>query len=175
MKRVMIIGFSGAGKSTMANMIAEKLGIEAVHLDSLHWLPGWVENTKENEISALKPVLNSEKWVIDGNYSKILYNERMNMADTIVFLDFNRFLCLIRVIRRYLKYKGKRRPDMGEGCDEKLDFEFVSWVLYKGRKSKNRKNKLIRLSELKAEYPEKDICILRNPRQVREFLKSRNI
>lgn len=159
----------------MANMIAEKLGVEAIHLDSLHWLPGWVENTSENEISALRPVLNSKKWVIDGNYSKVLYNERMDMADTIVFLDFNRFLCIARVIKRYLKYKGVRRPDMGEGCDEKLDFEFVRWVLYKGRKSKIRKRKLSRLSEHKTEHPEKDICILRNPRQVREFLKSRNI
>lgn len=171
MKRVMIVGFSGAGKSTLADMIAEKIGIEAVHLDSIHWLPGWVENTKENEISILRPVLEFDKWVVDGNYSKVLYNERMSLADTIIFLDFNRFLCLYRVTRRYLKYRGKNRPDMGDGCGEKLDFEFLSWVLYKGRKPKNRAKKLEQLKLLKTEHPEKDIYFLKNPKQVREFLK----
>lgn len=174
MKRVMIIGFSGAGKSTLAAQIADLIGCKATHLDSLHWLPNWTENTPENERELLRPVIESEKWVIDGNYSKVLYNERINAADTIIFLDFNRFLCLYRVLKRYFKYKGKNRPDMGTGCDEKLDFEFISWVLHKGRKPKMRKKRLKLLKQLEAERPEKKIYILRTPKQVDGFLKRRN-
>lgn len=169
----MIIGFSGAGKSTLAKIIADKIDCEATHLDSLHWLPNWVENTPENERTLLASVLENEKWVIDGNYSKVLYNERMNDADTIIFLDFNRFLCLYRVSKRYFKYRGKNRPDMGEGCDEKLDFEFLSWVLHRGRKSKMRKKRLKQLKQLETEQPEKNIYILRTPKQVERFLKRR--
>ena len=85
MKRVMIIGFSGAGKSTLARFIANKIGTTPTHLDSLHWLPGWVENTPEIESETLQNVLNQDKWVIDGNYSKVLYDKRLELADTIIF------------------------------------------------------------------------------------------
>lgn len=170
----MIIGFSGAGKSTLAKQIANIIGCEATHLDSLHWLPNWTENTPENERELLRPVIESEKWVIDGNYSKVLYDERINAADTIIFLDFNRVLCLFRAIKRYFKYKGKNRPDMGEGCAEKMDFEFLSWVVYSGRKPARIKKLFGRLDKIKAEHPEKDIYILRTPKQVDGFLKRRN-
>lgn len=170
----MIIGFSGAGKSTLAKQIANIIGCEATHLDSLHWLPNWTENTPENERELLRPVIESEKWVIDGNYSKVLYDERINAADTIIFLDFNRALCLFRAIKRYFKYKGKNRPDMGEGCAEKMDLEFLSWVVYSGRKPARIKKLFGRLDKIKAEHPEKDIYILRTPKQVDGFLKRRN-
>ncbi len=173
MKKVMIIGFAGAGKSTLAEQLSKIIGCQAIHMDSLHWLPNWIENTPEEERKMLEPVLKKDKWVIDGNYSKVLYNKRMDMADTIIFLDFNRFLCLYRAVKRYFMYKGKTRPDMGIGCDEKLDFEFLSWILYKGRKRKMRAKKLNKLKQLKTEHPEKDIYILKNPKQVKEFLKRR--
>ena len=64
---------------------------------------------------------------------KVLFDERLDTADTVVFLDFNRFICLFRVIKRYLNYRGRSRPDMGEGCPEKLDAEFLRWVLLDGR------------------------------------------
>lgn len=94
-----------------------------------------MENTPEIESETLQNVLNQDKWVIDGNYSKVLYDKRLELADTIIFLDFNRFLCFKRILKRYFNYKGRTREDMGKGCDEKIDFEFVSWVLHKGRKT----------------------------------------
>lgn len=170
MKRVMIIGFSGSGKSTLAETVANSINTEATHLDAIHWLPGWVESTREYKIEMLRPVLNRECWVIDGCYRKVLFDERLNSADTVVFLDFNRILCLYRVIKRYFKYRGQSRPDMGDGCPEKIDFEFIIWVLYKGRKK--RKKDLKRLKILQSSEPKKQIYILKNPRQVRNFLKN---
>ncbi len=102
----------------MARFIANKIGTTPTHLDSLHWLPGWVENTPEIESETLQNVLNQDKWVIDGNYSKVLYDKRLELADTIIFLDFNRFLCFKRILKRYFNYKGRTREDMGKGCDE---------------------------------------------------------
>ncbi len=168
MKRVMIVGFSGSGKSTMASKIAEAIGVSATHLDAVHWLPNWTENTVENEIDTLRPVLERESWVIDGNYRKVLFKERMALADTVIFLDINRFQRLYRVFRRYFKYRGGSRPDIGEGCREKIDFEFVKWVLYKGV---NRKRYMEILDDLKSAHPEKQIYILKGSGQVRDFMK----
>lgn len=168
MKRVMIVGFSGSGKSTMASKIAEAIGVSATHLDAVHWLPNWTENTVENEIYTLRPVLERESWVIDGNYRKVLFKERMALADTVIFLDINRFQRLYRVFRRYFKYRGGYRPDIGEGCREKIDFEFVKWVLYKGV---NRKRYMEILEDLKGAHPEKQIYILKGSGQVRDFMK----
>ncbi len=168
MKRVMIFGFSGAGKSTLARRIAEKIGTEPTHLDALHWLPGWVESGREYKRNALRPVLEREKWVIDGNYMKVLFDERLDTADTVVFLDFNRFICLFRVIKRYLNYRGRSRPDMGEGCPEKLDAEFLRWVLLDGRKNRGKYRSAIREAAASGKRAE----TLKNPREVRDFLNN---
>lgn len=62
-------------------------------------------------------------WVIDGNYRKLEYERRLQEADRIIFMDFNRFSCLFRAYRRYLDHKGRARSSMTEGCEEKLDLD----------------------------------------------------
>ena len=65
-------------------------------------------------------------------YSKIFFDERMEKTDFILVMLFNRFNLLWRVWKRCKKYKGQSRPDMTVGCDEKLDFEFIRWILFVG-------------------------------------------
>ncbi len=167
--RIMIIGFSGAGKSTLARILGEHFSIEPVHLDSVYWLPDWKDREREEMKRIVGDIIKEENWIIDGTYSYAYLNERAERADMIIFLDFNRFLCLYRVIKRYFMYKGKTRPDMGEGCSEKLDFEFIKWVFYESRKRKKRKKRyeLIR----NAEKNGKKVYILKSPEGVRKFLK----
>ena len=83
---------------------------------------------------------------------------------------FNRISCLRRVTRRYRKYRGQTRPDMGEGCNEKLDADFVKWILWKGRKRKNWK----KFKALAEQYPQKTV-IIRNQRQLERFYKEQEI
>lgn len=168
MKRVMIIGFSGSGKSTLARRIAELLGCEPTHMDKLHWLPNWAERSNDEEVECLSPILKREKWVIDGNYSKVLFEGRMFLADTIIFLDFNRFLCFLRIIKRRIMYNASTRPDMTEGCAEKIDFEFLKWVLSDGRK--NRDKYYEDLQMIREQMPDKKIYILKSPNEVKQFL-----
>lgn len=168
MERIMIIGFSGCGKSTLARRIGEKTGIEPVHMDALHWLPGWVESDDAHKTELLKPVLEKKRWIIEGSYRRILWNERIENADTIIFLDYNRFLCLWRVIKRRIMYSGKTRPDMGKGCVEKLDAEFIYWVLIEGRRK--RKKFYSELDQIRNIFPEKDIYIFVKPSQCEKFL-----
>lgn len=161
----MIVGFSGAGKSTLARRLGERLSIEPTHLDALFWKPGWVESTVEEVVEKLRPILQRERWIVEGAYRKMLYWERMEQCDTLIFLDFNRFLCFYRVVKRRWMYHRKTRPDMGAGCHEKLDLEFAKWVLFEGRKK--RKQFYQELAALE----NKQVCIFRRPRQVEHFLK----
>lgn len=165
--KIAIIGYSGAGKSTLARRLAELYGCQVLHLDSINFEPGWVERGTEAKIAEVRAFMRQDSWVIDGNYGCVLYNERMQEADQILFLDFNRFDCLWRVIRRYLTYKGRTRPDMAPGCNEKLDWEFISWVLWKGRSKKARD----RYKWTVQQFADKTI-VLRNQRQIDSFLRT---
>ena len=168
MKRIIIIGFSGSGKSTLARKLGKILGITPTHMDSLHWLPGWVESDANHKINLLKPVLLNESWIVDGNYLKILWQERFEKADTVIFLDVNRFTCFKNAVLRSIKYKGKTRPDMGEGCDEKFDLEFARWVFIDGRKKRKKYSETINLAKEQG----KETYIFKNTRRVNAWLNS---
>lgn len=169
MNRVMIIGFSGSGKSTLAGQIAKIIRTEPTYMDTLNFLPGWVETSREYKREKLAPILERDKWVIDGSYRQILYKERVEKADTIIFMDFNRFRCLARVIKRRIMWHGKSRPDITQGCNEKIDFEFLKWVVWEGRR---KRPKFYReLEEIRKIYDDaKRIYIFKRPGQVQDFL-----
>lgn len=106
-------------------------------------------------------------WVIDGNYPKLYYERRMDEADVIVILLFNRFSCLIRAYKRYIKYKNTTRPDMAEGCKEKFDTEFAKWILWDGR-TKQAKG---RYKDVILQYGEK-VIVIKNQKQLDSYIKS---
>ncbi len=168
MDKIMIIGFSGCGKSTLARRLGAALGIEPLHFDTIHWLPGWTESSDEYKTERVQKELEKDRWIIEGSYRRILWKERIDAADTIIFLDFNRFLCLYRVIKRRIMYAGKTRPDMGAGCEEKIDFEFLRWVFWDGRKK--RKNNLELMERLK-NTEGKNAYTFTNPKKLEKFVR----
>lgn len=137
--KISIIGYSGSGKSTLAKNLSKHYGIPVLHMDSVHFLENWKErdNKEFNEI-VTKFIKDNDSWIIEGNYKSIV-PERHDMADMIIFLDYNRFFCYKSAKRRYKMYKGKTRDDMAKGCEEKFDREFKVWLLYKGRTKERRK------------------------------------
>ena len=127
MKRILILGSGGAGKSTLARQLGSILKIDVIHLDALYWNPGWVEAPKTEWEQRLNVVLNQDSWIIDGNYTSTL-ESRLLRADTIVFLDISRYRCLMRIVKRRIQYCGRTRPDMARGCREQADWQFIKWV-----------------------------------------------
>lgn len=127
MKKVLVIGSGGAGKSTLARRLGEILKLEVIHLDAFHWRPGWVEPPKEEWQRTVEELLRRDAWVMDGNYGGTL-ERRLEACDTVVFIDLPRSVCLWRVMKRLLTYRNAKRPDMAEGCFEKFDWKFVGWV-----------------------------------------------
>jgi len=123
----MIIGSGGAGKSTLARQLGKMLDLPVIHLDAVHWQPGWVAMPKDEWCGKVAEMTQGERWIIDGNYGGTL-PARLAVADTIIFLDYPWWLCLWRVLRRRVQYHGRTRPDLSPGCPEQLDWEFLKWV-----------------------------------------------
>ena len=160
----MVIGAGGSGKSTLALRLGRILGLPVVHLDVLHWKPGWVETPKEawKEIVARAAV--TDEWIIDGNFSSTL-ELRLDACDTVVFLDLPRALCVWRILKRRVTGRGGRRPDMAEGCREKLDLKFLKWVWDYPERTRPRV-----LAALERRAVSKQIVRLRSPAEVEQFL-----
>ena len=161
--KIVVNGYSGSGKSTLAGRLGELYQIPVLHLDTVHWLPGWEEKAEEQERSEVRAFMDrNASWVIDGNYEKFCQKRRMKEADLIIFMDYPRWICLWQALRRYYRYKGHTRKSMADGCIEKMDKEFILWILKNGR-SREKKEDYKRVG---AQYPDKFIQV-RNRRQLR--------
>lgn len=164
MKRIMIIGSAGAGKSTLARKLEEITKIRAIHMDTLFWKKNWIPVSQEELFQKVEKIIENDSWIMDGNYSKSMFI-RFNRADTIIFLDTPLWLCLYRVIKRRIIYANKERPDMTKGCKEKIDWEFIKWIIiYHRHKKKKIKNTIISYSN------SKKIFIIKNNKDKEKLL-----
>jgi adenylate kinase family enzyme len=165
-QRVAIIGSGGAGKSTLARQLGEITGLPVVHLDAHFWKPGWVPTPNVEWDEAVTELAAGERWILDGNYGRTM-ELRFARADTVVFVDYSRWLCCYRAVKRRVQYAGRSRPDMTEGCEEKIDLEFLKWIW--NYPASRRPGIVARLDELRAEG--KRVSRLRHPREARRFLR----
>ena len=163
--KIAIIGYSGSGKSTLASSLGQHYNCKVLHLDKIHFTSNWQERTVNEMTDDISKCMLQKDWIVEGNYSTCLYEERMREADCIVYFNFNRFNCLYRAFRRYLKYKGQTRPSMAENCKEKFDFEFVKWILLDGRSQKNA----TKFKVVVKKYPDKTI-VLKNQKQLNDYI-----
>ncbi|MFI2859022.1 AAA family ATPase [Paenibacillus sp. JSM ZJ436] len=146
MKRIMIIGSGGAGKSTLSKQL------------------GWISTSNDEWDNFQERLVLEESWIIDGNYGRTL-DIRMTQADVIILLDFSRWITTYRVIKRRLIYHGKTRPDLNEDCPESLDFEFIKWVW------NFKKTKIPGIMEKLMKYQDKKIIVLKSPKNVEKLIK----
>lgn len=164
MRRILVIGPGGAGKSTVARHLGELLHLEVLHLDKFHWRPGWIEPPKSEWLKTVDKLIARDRWIMDGNFSGSL-ERRVAACDTVIFLDLPRLLCIGRVLKRKLMYRQQTRPDMAAGCPERLNLKFLVWIWNYQRRTKP---KIVRLLESKADP--KKIVWLRSQAEVDAFL-----
>ncbi|TMW71057.1 DNA topology modulation protein [Alteribacter natronophilus] len=164
MKKIAVIGSGGSGKSTFARELGEKIDIDVHHLDTLFWKPGWVGVPKEQQREVQHELVQEDSWIIDGNYGSTM-DIRLDAADTVIFLDLPRITCAWRVVKRSLLYRKRPRPDMADGCVERVSPHFLKWVWQ--YPEKRRPGILEKLESVKRE---KQVVILQSPKEVREFL-----
>jgi len=166
MKKIMVIGVSaGVGKSTLAKKIAKKLDIPVYHLDTLYWKPGWVEAEMEDFSKAQEVIVQQSQWIIEGNYSST-FDLRFNHADTIVYVEKPLLTCLYRVVKRRIQNHGRTRSDMTPGCEEKIDWQFIKFILTTYHR---RKKKMAQRCETFKDT--KQVIMVRNNREIEALME----
>src|SRR5262249_47508126 len=118
------------------------LDLPVVHLDALYWEPGWVECETAEFVRRVEAAHAGEAWVSDGNYASKTWALRIPRADLIVKLDCPRWLCLQRVVWRWLTHRGRTRADIGADCPEKIDWPFLDWIWNYEKRWPNYKRQL---------------------------------
>jgi adenylate kinase family enzyme len=163
MRRVLVLGCAGAGKTHLTRLIAEARYLPIVHLDRHYWRANWIEPDKMTWADEVARLVEAPTWIMDGNYGGTL-PARLTAADTVIYLDFPTWICLARVLRRTLRWVGRTRgEDMAPGCRERFDWHFLKYVLNYRRM--HRPRVIDALSGFDG-----DVAILKTPAQVRTFL-----
>ena len=166
MKRVMIIGCGGAGKSTLARKLGEKTGLPVIHLDQIFWSPGnWQHLSREEFDALLLKEMEKTTWILDGNYDRTM-ELRLEACDTVIYLDYSRWICLVQWLKRVITHWGTARPDMAPGCKEWFDPEFFHWMWNFNREHRKQYHALLKAQRSKT------IHIFKTRRQLRKFLNS---
>jgi adenylate kinase family enzyme len=160
--RVVVLGAGGAGKTQLSNGLAARTGLPVVHLDTLFWKPGWQPGPREDFRAAVDEAVQGERWIIDGNFLSA-GDARFARADTAIFLDLPRRTCIARVLRRAIRDRGIRRPDLPEGCSEGFDWDFLKWIWNFGRDDRPR------ILETLGRF-HGDVVQLRSAAEVRSYL-----
>ena len=161
--KIAIVGAPGTGKTTLSNILSKLYNIEATHIDGIHHMENWVQRDKDERDRMILDVVSKDKWIIDGTYKATL-KPRFEAADLIIWLDYSSFAQIKGVMTRFLKNKGKEKPEI-PGCKEKMDKEFFTYVLkYNKEKRKNIVNNLEGIDKSK-------LIVFKNRRQLNKWLK----
>ncbi|MFK8102306.1 MAG: AAA family ATPase [Saprospiraceae bacterium] len=166
MKRIMVIGCAGAGKSTFSRALSRLLpALELIHLDQVYWRANWEEPLHADWEKKVQQLVTKETWIMDGNYGRTM-DLRIARADTIIFLNYATMTSLYRVCRRTWKYWKTTRPEMTEHCPERFDFNFLQYVALFNR---TRRPQL--LQKLNNLTTNQQVFILTNDKAVKAFLQ----
>ena len=136
-RRVLVVGCSGAGKTTFAMQLADVLDLPVIHLDIEYWRPGWQHPPQDEWPARVDDLAARDDWVMDGNYGATL-ERRLARAQAAIFLDVPRLTCLCRVIVRSWRYRGRPGPGLPAGCPERLEWQFLMWVWNYEQRSRGR-------------------------------------
>jgi len=160
MKRILIVGRSGSGKTTFSNKLGEKLTREVIHLDNLFWKPGWVRAfTPEEWEFEIQKMIQKEEWIIEGNYHNTL-EIRLKRADAVIFFDTNPFVALAYALKRKF-FPPKKSTDISGLHDEVK-------VLTLAKSIFNFPTSSVRDQIVKAGI--KDVFVIRNRREAKKIL-----
>jgi adenylate kinase family enzyme len=162
-KKIMIIGCCGSGKSTLARQLAQCVDLPLTHLDREYYKSNWEKPLKSEWEEKVQSLISRDEWIIDGNYYNTL-GMRMEQADTVIFLDMNKFLCTYRVIKRACSLKESVRSDMGKGCNERFNIDFFKFVWNFNKTTRPR------IYELLKSYAQLNIIILKSDKDIKKFI-----
>lgn len=159
MKKIIVIGSPGAGKSTFARKVRDVTGIQLYYLDILWHKPDQTNISKEEFDLRLKEIMKKESWILDGNYQRTL-ELRLRECDTVFLMDFPLDVCLLGAMSRI----GKKREDL-PWVESEFDEEFQQWII------DFSKSQLPEIYKLLEKYRDnKDIVIFKSRKEADDWV-----
>lgn len=122
--KIAVIGSPGSGKTYLANQLANALSLPLYSLDSLYFQENWEEPTWRDWSTHHDNLLTHPSWIIEGNNLPTL-NSRVAASDIVVLFNLPPWLCCLRILRRWVRFRNHPRPGMPAGCTERLDLPFL--------------------------------------------------
>lgn len=166
MQRVMILGQPGSGKSTLARQLGARTGLPVVHIDHIHWMPGWVERPHAEKSRLCAEVHARPQWIFEGGHSET-WPERLARADRVIWLDLPLGVRLWRVLKRTIKGYGRTRPDLPENCPEQFSLDFYRFIW------RTRHSARVNIQRLLDSAPtDKDVHVFTTAKELRLWLDS---
>ncbi|ENN87039.1 putative DNA topology modulation FlaR protein [Rhizobium freirei PRF 81] len=127
-ERILVIGCSGGGKSTLSQKIAARFDLAYVSIDrDVLWLPGWVQRDSEEQRDIIVAKVQGERWIMDGT-NPSTFDVRLPRTDFVIWVRMSRLVCIWGAVSRWIKWMGRTRPEMAPGCIEKVDWEFLRFI-----------------------------------------------
>jgi adenylate kinase family enzyme len=166
MQRILVMGSSRSGKSTFEQRLSAIMRIPFMPLDALYWRPGWVESDRAEFNGRVTEAALGPQWIVDGNHISHAGELRRQVCDTIIWFDLPRSTRMLGIMRRIAGSYGQVRPEMAEGCPEKIHFEFSRYVwTYR----QQQRPKLLKYSE--GSRAEQSLVCFTNPTQANRYLR----
>ena len=172
MRRVVVVGTSCAGKTTLARQIAETFGVQHIELDAIHWLPDWNVRPTEEFRTLTSEALTPDCWVVDGNYS-VVRDIVWGKATTLVWLNYPFPVVLWRALSRTV-LRAITRKELFSGNRESFRQSFMSRdsILWWVATTHHRRRREYRRIFDNGEFTNIDLIELRAPREADELLRS---
>lgn len=157
--RIMIFGRPGSGKSTFAQDLHQKTGIDLYHLDRYFFIENWVERETQEFLQIQQNLVNRDRWIIDGNSTRSLAM-RYARADLVLYFNYSRWICLYRLLKRRF-FKNPTIQDRAPGCREILQWKLIryTWTFEQRVRSQ--------IKVLKKQYPQVKFIEVRHPRDLK--------
>ncbi len=170
LRRIVIIGSSCSGKTTLAKQIADELGTQHIELDAIHWMPNWVERPPDEMRKLTAAAVAQDRWVVDGNY-RVVRDIVWERATTVIWLDYSFPVVFYRALRRTLA-RSIRGQELFSGNRESLGKAFLSkdsillWVITTFHRRRRQFRQIIRNDE----FPSLKFVHLRRQRETDRFV-----
>ena len=163
LKRISIIGPNGSGKTTLARVLAKKLDLPIIHVDSYIWGKNWTLNDRNETENKIKTTLSrEEKWIADG-YITYAPKEMLEMSDLVIYLNYTNIRSVFYNIKRWIKHRKNKREELPEGCEEQLKLKSLYQVFQGG---------VVHLIEdaIKT-YPPDNLVRIKSPSKLKKYLR----